>query len=128
MQLVGVQFDIAWEQREENHGRVRELLRANPPKRGAMIVLPEMFSSGFSMNVRTIAEGSTRPTERFLIELAQELGIFIVAGVVRMAESGKGLNQSVTIDPSGSIIARYSKLHPFCLGGEKDCYDAGTEV
>ena len=55
MQVIGVQLDIVWEDPAANHAKVRSLLAAAPPRAGALVVLPEMFASGFSMNAAGVA-------------------------------------------------------------------------
>src|SRR5690349_16918272 len=105
MQLLACQFDIAWEDRAANHAKVRSLLTAarETIAENAMLVLPEMFASGFSLDVPKIAEGSERPTERFLAELAREFRIFIVAGVVTAPNSAaRGHNEAIVLDPNGA--------------------------
>ena len=60
LHVVACQLDIAWEDKAENHRRAAALLeQANPP-RGSLVVLPEMFATGFSMNVDATAEGDER--------------------------------------------------------------------
>ncbi|MEO6434912.1 MAG: nitrilase-related carbon-nitrogen hydrolase [Tepidisphaeraceae bacterium] len=128
MQLVGVQFDIAWENREANHAKVRALLAASPPRAGALVALPEMFSSGFSMNVAKVAEDESRASERLLCETAKRYGIFLVGGVATHGEDGKGRNEAIVAGPEGTVVARYCKLHPFAPGKEKQHYTAGDAV
>ena len=70
MQIIACQLDIAWEDKAANHERVRALLAGATIEPGALIVLPEMFATGFSMHVDTIAEADDGPTHRFLAELA----------------------------------------------------------
>ena len=94
MQLMGVQFDIVWESREANFAKVAALLEQSRPRRGALVALPEMFASGFSMNVGAIAEDESRPTERFLRETAKRYGIHLIGGVVTRGEDGRGRNEA----------------------------------
>src|SRR5215813_13521178 len=119
MQLVGVQLDSVWEDRQVNHDKVRALLSANPPAHGALVALPEMFASGFSMNVEKIAEDESRPTERFLCETAKQHGIYLIGGLATRATDGRGQNEALVADPSGKVVARYRKIHPFSPGKEK---------
>src|SRR3954467_14411938 len=94
MQLVGVQLDIVWENHEANFYKVRALLERNPPKPGALVALPEMFGSGFSMNVATIAEDDSRATETFLREMSQRYGIYLVGGLATVGPDGRGRNEA----------------------------------
>src|SRR5687768_12536715 len=107
MQLVGVQLDIAWEDREANHARVLEMLEKQPPQRDALVVLPEMFASGFSMDVAKIAEDATRATEGFLRKLSRRFGVYTVGGLATQADNGRGQNEAVVTSPSGDVVARY---------------------
>jgi omega-amidase len=125
MNLVGVQLDIVWEDKAATFDRVRRLLDAAPPQRGDLVVLPEMFSTGFSMNVAGIQEGADRPAERFLESLARAYECYVLGGVVNLAADGRGLNQAVAFAPDGQQIVRYDKIHPFTLGEESNHYTGG---
>ena len=125
MHVVCCQTDITWEDKAANHAKVRALLAADPPPRGGLVVLPEMFATGFSMDVARIAEGPAGETHEFLAALAAEYAVFLVAGVVSSSPDGRGRNESVVYGPDGSELARYRKIHPFALGGEADHYEPG---
>ncbi len=56
LSVAAVQPDIAWEDKEANFARVQTMLDSAGPLEGALVVLPEMFATGFSMNVSAIAE------------------------------------------------------------------------
>jgi predicted amidohydrolase len=127
MQLVAFQLDIQWENREANHRQVRAMLEASPPEPGSLVALPEMFSSGFSMNVAGIAEDESRATERFLCDIARDFQITVVGGLVTRCDDGRGRNEAV-VATQNSIIARYSKLHPYAPSGEKTHFQAGDGV
>jgi len=130
MKIIGCQLDIKWEDKEANHAYVRELLQQASPLPDSLIVLPEMFATGFSMNVEKIAEDRDQPTQNFLSGIATEYKSFVLAGIVIRSEDGRGLNQAVVYTPSGEELARYSKLHPFSYAGETEHYaqGAGTET
>jgi predicted amidohydrolase len=128
VRVAAVQLDVAWEDKPSNHAKVRALLGGSPPPPGTLVVLPEMFSTGFSTNVAGIAEGDGRPTERFLSELARERGVTTLGGVVNLQADGLGRNEAVVFDPRGDLVARYAKIHPFSLAGESRFYASGQEV
>jgi omega-amidase len=128
MHVAGVQLDIAWENKAANFAKVRDLVAAAKVPKGSLVVLPEMFATGFSMNVAGIAETVGGPTQLFLARLAKDHGIFVSGGMVIAAPDGRGLNQSVTMDPEGTRIACYSKIHPFSYAGETNHYAPGTET
>ena len=128
MELVGVQLDIAWEDRDANHAKVRAMLEASPPPRGALVALPEMFASGFSMNVERIADDSTRATEHFLCETAKRYGVHLVGGLATRAADGRGKNEALVAGPDGTVVARYCKIHPYSPGKEAQHYVGGDAV
>ena len=128
MKLYCVQLDIIWENKRANFERVDRLLDATPPERGALVLLPEMFATGFSMDVAAVREGRQRETEQYLAKTAKQRGIFLMGGLVTAKTNGKGSNQAVVFSPDGEELARYSKLQPFTLGGESKHYDAGRAV
>jgi len=128
MQVIGCQTDIHWHDKTANFAAVRELLasvRIAPP---ALIVLPEMFATGFSMQVAEIAETTAGPTNRFLADLAAEHRSYVIGGVVACAADGSGRNQAAVFGPDGREAARYEKLHPFSYGEESRHYSGGQDV
>jgi omega-amidase len=128
MKLIGVQLDIVWEDKAATFARVRRLLEVQRPAAGALLVLPEMFSTGFSMNVAKIQEGGERAAEGFLQSLAREFGVYVQGGVVNVGADGRGRNQALAFGPDGGEIVRYDKMHPFTLGDEGKHYRGGEVI
>jgi predicted amidohydrolase len=128
MNIACVQFDMAWEDKQTNYAKVVNLLRSANVPRGSLVLLPEMFATGFSMNVTQIAEEQGGATEQFLGKTARELGVFLLAGVVARGASQRGRNECVAFSPEGILIARYCKMQPFTLGGETASYEAGEHA
>lgn len=128
MKLFGVQLDIVWEDKPATFDRVRRLVDATRPEAGSLLVLPEMFSTGFSMNVAGIQEGTKRAAEQFLESLARQWDIFVLGGVVNLGPDGRGRNQALAYSPQGREIIRYDKMQPFSLGGEMKHYTPGDEI
>ena len=127
MKVACVQFDISWENKLANYAKVVELLRGASLPPGSLALLPEMFSTGFSMNVPAIAEGAERSTEVFLARTAREFGIYLLGGVVNAAGE-RGRNEALLMNPDGEEAARYCKMQPFNLGGEGQNYCAGERI
>lgn len=119
---------MVWEDKAANFDRVRSLLASEDVPEGSLIVLPEMFATGFSMNVAGIHEGEDRPTEHFLRELALAHRSTIVAGVVTRGPDGRGRNQATVVGPDGEEQTRYTKIHPFTYAGETDHYTPGDRL
>src|ERR1035437_3909113 len=95
MRVYCVQLNIAWEDKAGNFARVRELLLGAGIEKGSLVLLPEMFATGFSMHVESIAEMEGGPTQLFLGELARELQSHVIGGVVRRGPGGKGMNRAL---------------------------------
>ena len=128
MKIFGLQLDSVWENKAASHGRVLSLLDKAKPPAGSLVVLPEMFATGFSMNVAAIHDES-RETQDFLSRTAAERKIYLMGGVVTKDEAaGRGRNESVVYSPEGREVARYCKLQPFAPGGESDHYVAGERT
>jgi omega-amidase len=128
MQVIGVQLDVQWEDKATSIDRARRLIERARPERGALVVLPEMYSTGFSMNVKAIAEGAERVGERLLESVAREYGAYVLGGVVNIGADGKGRNQAVVYSPDGREVCRYDKCYPFTMGREGEHYAAGDRV
>src|SRR5687768_7937378 len=129
MQLACCQFDIAWEDKPANYRRVAGMGRDAKLEPGTLLLLPEMFATGFSMNDERTAEPPDGPTVRFLLELAARHQVH-VAGGVAIADprrGGRPCNEAVIAGPSGALVTRYAKAYPFSPGTEDRHYAAGTE-
>jgi omega-amidase len=96
MNIAAVQLDIHWEDRPANHARVAQLIeQANVPA-GALIVLPEMFDTGFSMNTAATDPGERSASEQFCRKLAAERNVAVLAGVVARTGATGGLSASAS--------------------------------
>jgi len=125
MRVICCQFDIAWEDKAANCARVRALLEAHGPPPGSLVLLPETFATGFSMNIPGIAEPPGGPTSAFLAETAFRLRCYVIGGLVTACRGGKGLNEAAAFSPAGQEIARCAKMHPFTFAGEDKHYESG---
>lgn len=121
MRVACCQFDIKWEDKPANYARVERLVRDAKLARETLLLLPEMFATGFTMNAGAIAEPTDGPTSRFVADLAKANGIYVLAGVV--ADGPR--NEAWLFSPSGELSYRYAKIHPFTPGGESKHYLAG---
>jgi omega-amidase len=130
MELCAFQYDIAWEDRERNFALVEAaLLSARPGLApGSLVVLPEMCSSGFSMNVAAAADTPAGETEHFLARLARQYHLTVLGGLARQLPDGTGANEAVAFAPDGSLLCRYRKIHSFSPAGEAEAFTAGQEI
>ena len=123
MIVAGLQFDIAWENPEENFNRVAPLARRAAEKGAEVIVLPEMFATGFSMRAEEMAVHAATILE-FITDLARRHGVWVIAGYAEPGEK-RPANSCSVIAPGGREVLHYRKIHPFSLAGEPDHFEAG---
>jgi predicted amidohydrolase len=126
--LIGIQCDITWENKPANFKTVHRLLEQTAPARNSLVVLPEMFATGFTMNTTGMAEAYGGETEQFLARTAKEFGIYLVAGAALRGRDGLSRNKSLVFSPAGELLAYYAKMRPFTPGGEAQHYTAGERV
>ena len=123
-----VQLDIAWEDRRANFDRVEGLLSGASCRHGDLVVLPEMFDSGFSFNIPRTADEKGE-TLAYLKELAQKLGVTVHgARTVRKAGAKHAENRATVVGARGDVLADYAKVHPFSYGKEQEHFEGGGEV
>ncbi|MCH8192526.1 MAG: carbon-nitrogen family hydrolase [Planctomycetes bacterium] len=128
MNIVGVQTDMVWEDKQANFTKVRSLLDNTTIPPDSLIVLPEMFATGFSMNTSEIQEQTEGLTDHFLKDLSRQYQASTIGGVVRQDDGKKPRNEAVAFNDQGQEVARYCKLHPFSLGKETDHYERGRDI
>lgn len=127
MHIAAVQLDIQWEDRHANHARVRRLIEGAAIPAGALVVLPELFDVGFSLNTAKTDPGDPSESEAFCRTLAREGNFTVLAGVVARTGEGRFANEAVAFSADGVERVRYRKMHPFTLPGEHLHYIAGTK-
>lgn len=124
LQIHLVQFDMAWENIPFNLSKAETLLAE--VKNSQLIVLPEMFNTGFSMNTSSIAEKPFAQTFEWMREEAKKRNTAI-CGSFAVNDKGKFYNRMHFVLPNGSYHI-YDKKHLFSLAGEQHSYSAGAEI
>lgn len=122
--LLALQYDVAWENPAANRDKVDALLRQEPDP-ADIILLPEMFSTGFNMEPGHLAEPMKGPTHLWMLETARER-LALVMGSMIIEEEGKFYNRMLCVYPDGRTIT-YDKRHPFSFADEDKNYTPGTE-
>jgi omega-amidase len=122
---VGIaQMDIAWENPEANYACVEGFVDQAAKRNVDLLVLPEMFALGFTMNGARFAEEEDGPTATFLARCARAGGMHLIGGCVMKGEK-KPRNAALLFSPEGELLARYDKIHPFTMSDEQKHYGAG---
>jgi len=117
-----IQCELAWEQPEDNRRQIGEIsagLAATD-----IIVLPEMFTTGFSMNALANAEAPGGATEQWLQALAQRHDCALTGSIAVQADGGV-YNRMLFATPDG--IEHYDKRHLFRMAGEHHRYLPGAQ-
>lgn len=121
-----LQADIAWEDKQENLRRLRaklETLRGQTD----VAILPETFSTGFSMNPAALAEPTDGSTITTLRRWAEECGVAICGSYIACGDTpGTYANRAFFLTPEGD--AHFAdKRHLFRMGGEAEHYTPGEK-
>jgi predicted amidohydrolase len=122
MKIALIQTELIWENPKEN----REILqnKINSISQYVdMLVLPEMFTSGFTMHPEKVAETMQGETISWLKEIAGSKNCAITGSLV-ISENRNFYNRLVFVFPDGKIET-YDKRHLFTLAGEHEVYTAG---
>ncbi|MEP6646338.1 MAG: amidohydrolase [Saprospiraceae bacterium] len=115
------QFDISWENPETNFRKVENLLTTSNTM--DLVVLPEMWSTGFSMSPSSSAETTPGPALTWMIEKARLLNL-IICGSIAVEDQGLYYNRFYCVFPDGST-KQYDKRHLFSYGKEDHFYTPG---
>ncbi len=125
LRIALVQTDLVWEAPEANRLRIEETLLAIIKEGVDLVVLPEMFTSGFTMNAAQVAEPMTGTTVSWMKALAATHDIAITGSLV-IEDNGHYYNRLVFVSPKG-VEGFYNKRHTFTLVGEDEVYHAGDK-
>ena len=112
MNVYCLQFDSTWNEKECNFESVSSMLNEHSIEERSLIVLPEMFATGFSLNPSLTTLNEPEKTELFLSELALEKNSWVIGGMCQKSEiKDKAYNTAVTFNPLGKRISIYKKIH-----------------
>lgn len=119
------QQPLVWQDPAANRAHFAQLLA---PLAGAtdLVVLPEMFTTGFTMKPEQFAESPDGPTREWMLTQARNLDA-AVGGSVAVNENGRYFNRFMLALPEGPTYW-YDKRHLFRMGGEHRHYSAGTHA
>ena len=118
-----IQHQLAWEDPEDNRRQFGDLVdKLEQPV--DLVILPEMFTTGFSMNALANAEAVGGPTEDWMREQA-ELHNCAITGSVAIKDGDEVFNRMLFVTPEGA--SHYDKRHLFRMAGEHKRYGIGQE-
>ncbi|MNF70583.1 2-oxoglutaramate amidase [compost metagenome] len=124
LELALIQSELAWQDPAANRAHFATLLEQ---ARGVdLVVLPEMFSTGFCMESAALAEPENGPTSIWMSEQARRIDAVVTGSLIIQAADGSYRNRLLWARPDGSL-AHYDKRHLFRMAGEHKHYAAGAE-
>ena len=124
LQVALVQTSLVWENPLQNRiNLTKKLNHLNPEVN--VVILPELFTSGFTMNPEAVAETMEGETLQWLKKQATDKD-FAITGSLVIRENNSFKNRMVFVKPDGSVTC-YDKRHSFTLAGEHKVYTSGTD-
>ena len=124
MKIALIQSDLYWEDALKNRNNF-EFKMNQIDSEVDLIVLPEMFSTGCTMNALTMAEAMNGETILWMKSVAKQRNCAVTGSLI-ITENNQYYNRMLFVFPSGEI-QYYNKRHLFTLAGEDKTYTAGTE-
>lgn len=125
MKVAAVQMDILWHNRKANHEKAWDFALQARDWGADLFILPEMFSTGFSMERSVTAEPLDGPTPTMLRSMARELDMIVTGGFVLERSKEGARNVCMTVGRNGEDMALYAKIHQIALLGEDISYEPG---
>ncbi len=122
--ITGIQTSLHWENPAANLNMLEEKIK-NISSKTEVIILPEMFNTGFSMKPKELAETMDGETVKWMKRIAAEKKM-ILAGSLMIKENGNYFNRLIWMLPNGQY-GYYDKRHLFAYAGEDEEFTPGTK-
>lgn len=120
-----IQTDLIWENRNKNlshfENRIDSIMEDTD-----LIILPEMFNTGFSMNPEKLAESMDGVTVQWMQKISADREADICGSVI-IKENNQYLNRLIWVKPDGFVLT-YDKRHLFRMGNEQKVYSGGNKL
>lgn len=120
-----IQTDLYWENRDANLGMLEENIWQIEGE-SDIILLPEMFTTGFTMNASTQSELMNMKTMKWMKQMALQTGALILGSYI-VEEKGHYYNRLLWVEPDGKVL-HYDKKHLFSMATEDKIFTAGHQL
>ena len=124
LNLSIIQTNLSWEDKSANLNSLSKKINELPSE-SEIVILPEMFTTGFSMHPESLAETMDGTSVQWMKEKAGQHNI-VLSGSLIIEEDGEYLNRSITVFPDGRMYT-YDKRHLFRMGEENHHYTGGNK-
>lgn len=119
-----IQADIVWEDKAANLAQYEQYIAGIQEKR-EVVVLPEMFSTGFTMNTHALGETMDGLTVQWMKDMAAKYRC-ILTGSLIIQDGENYHNRLLWVQPDG-VVGHYDKRHLFAYGDEHNHFTAGNK-
>lgn len=127
--LTIVQFAPYWEKPNENREKIETLLNEHN-KKTDVIILPEMFTTGFTMNIKKCSETMDGETVKWMRKISKKYEAALCGSIIIKQEIDKKFcnyfNRLLWVNPTGKLF-HYDKRNLFSLVGEEKFFTRGKE-
>lgn len=120
LRLHYVQADLQW---EDSHANLKHLSELISGLEGDVILLPEMFSTGFTVDPQNVAEGMSGTAVTWMLEAARNSGAVVIGSLV-IGDTDHYYNRLICAEPDG-VLNYYNKRHLFTYAGEHHSFAPG---
>lgn len=120
-----IQTDLYWESRDANLGMLEENIWQIEGECD-VIVLPEMFTTGFTMNASTQSELMNMKTMKWMKQMSSQTGALMLGSYI-VEEKGLYYNRLLWVEPDGKVL-HYDKKHLFSMATEDKVFTAGHQL
>lgn len=125
LKVAIIQLDLIWEDVYANRLLIHNKINTIDDDDVDIIILPEMFTTGFTMNAAQVAETMEGKTLDWLKIVSNKRDVVFIGSLI-ISEGKKYYNRLVCVQPRG-IVTYYDKRHTFTLAGEHKTYKSGNE-
>jgi predicted amidohydrolase len=127
MRVAAIQHDIAWEDPKANFAVLAPRIAGAAGAGARLIVLTEMYATGFSMHTDVTAEPVGGPATSFLVEQAQLHDAWVAGSVAERVNAAERPHNTLVLAAPSGAVHRYRKIHPFTHSGEHEHFRGGGD-
>lgn len=125
LKITLVQASLTWEAPHTNLKHLGELINSIRKNSTHLILLPEMFSTGFTMNAEKVAHSMKGEEVAWMLNFAKQKNA-VICGSLVISEKGKYYNRLIWAQPDGKVL-HYDKRHLFRMAEEHKTYSSGQK-
>ena len=125
LKIALVQTDLYWKNKTANLAMLEEKIWGLKEPVD-LIILPEMFPTGFSMDAQELAEPMNLGVSKWMKQMSAQTGS-VITGSVIISENGNFFNRLIWVEPNGSM-SHYDKRHLFRMASEDNTFSPGQKL